>query len=352
MKLSLLHSLLPNWGRHSGYSPLLYYLNNDKFRQTIYTTPHGNNLFPIGYWRLKRFALKRVRRNHRPVYCLNNLVTEWRLLADQVRERADIIHYLDAERNMQYSPRFLKIIRGRGKKPKLIATFHHAPEVQGDYINDGVIKLVDHAIVFGPSLADYFRRFLPADRITAIPLGIDTDFFAPAEKKPGGKTVCLAVGNFLRDHDSFLQVAEKFRDDRSLEFHLLTGKRPARLPRNVRHHARLSDEQLLALYRRADIFMLPLQNASANGALLEAMACGLPVITTELPAVREIVAGTGTTLVKRGDVAAYAEALDHLRKNGRLRRSLGQRARQKALTYAWPAMARLHEKLYLRVEQQ
>ena len=55
---------------------------------------------------------------------------------------------------------------------------------------------------------------------------------------------------------------------------------------NVRVLSGLSDLALAETFRQADVLFLPLQDATANNARLEGLASGLPVVTTDLPAVR------------------------------------------------------------------
>src|SRR5206468_3316004 len=55
----------------------------------------------------------------------------------------------------------------------------------------------------------------------------------------------------------------------------------------VTFHRRISDTALLNLYNDSRLLFLPLIDATANNSLMEASACGVPIITSDLPAVRE-----------------------------------------------------------------
>jgi rhamnosyl/mannosyltransferase len=98
----------------------------------------------------------------------------------------------------------------------------------------------------------------------------------------------------------------------------------------------LSDAEKLTMLHAADLFVLPSNNrAEAFGiVLIEAMACGLPLISTEL--------GTGTSFVNRheetglvvppNDPAALAAAINRLLGDEALRRRMGAAALSRALT--------------------
>lgn len=110
--------------------------------------------------------------------------------------------------------------------------------------------------------------------------------------------------------------------------------------RRVHFAGAVPDELLPAYYAAADVFVLPSQlRAEAFGiVLLEAMAAGLPVISTEL--------GTGTSAVNQhgqsgfvvdpGDPHGLARALDVLLANVELRRKLGAYGRRRALSEYTP----------------
>jgi glycosyltransferase involved in cell wall biosynthesis len=97
----------------------------------------------------------------------------------------------------------------------------------------------------------------------------------------------------------------------------------------------LAPDEVVAEYRRAAMFVLPCVTA-ANGdvdgipnALVEAMASQLPVVSSDLPAIRELVTdGVDGLLVPPGDVEALAAAIERLLDEPALRRELGVRARR------------------------
>jgi glycosyltransferase involved in cell wall biosynthesis len=75
--------------------------------------------------------------------------------------------------------------------------------------------------------------------------------------------------------------------------------------------------------------------------LFETMACGLPVVASDLPAIRDVVRdGENGLLFAQGDAGALAAALRRLRDDPGLRARLGERGRRDVQRYAWPERAR------------
>lgn len=104
----------------------------------------------------------------------------------------------------------------------------------------------------------------------------------------------------------------------------------------------LSDAEAVGLRRAGDIFCLPshLRGEAFGLTQIEAMACGLPVVSTDLPGVSEVNrAGETGLVVPPGDAPALAEALGTLARDEGLRRRFGEAALRRAETeYSAEAM--------------
>ncbi len=96
-------------------------------------------------------------------------------------------------------------------------------------------------------------------------------------------------------------------------------------------HLDQGDPRLRALFAAADVFVLPTAGETMGFAIIEAMAAGLPVISTRVGAVPEVVDdGTTGILVPPGDVAALTGALKRLAEHPELRREMGAAGRRRA----------------------
>jgi glycosyltransferase involved in cell wall biosynthesis len=163
----------------------------------------------------------------------------------------------------------------------------------------------------------------------------------------------LAVGRLVekKGHETLLLAAGLLRD-RGFEFSLrLAGEGPEwpRLQRLV-HELRLGDRvvflgplsenELRIEYEQADVFALPcrrLPNGDQDGlpnVILEAMAHGLPVVSTRLDGIAEaIVDGVSGLLADQDDPPAIAQHLGSLIENGELREQIGEAARSRVAAH-------------------
>ena len=116
---------------------------------------------------------------------------------------------------------------------------------------------------------------------------------------------------------------------------------------------RVPDADLPAHYAASDLLVLPstTMGEAFGVVLLEAMACGKPVIASNLPGVRSVVDdGRDGLLVRPGDVEDLAEKVQRLLADGSARREMGVRGRKKVEErYDWPRIVPRLEEFYAEV---
>jgi rhamnosyl/mannosyltransferase len=178
------------------------------------------------------------------------------------------------------------------------------------------------------------------DKCVVVPLGVDHQRFSPPETPFAGPPTLLFVGQlrYYKGLDTLLRALVDLPD-----VHLkAAGSGPMRhawealagdlaIAQRVRFLGRVPEADLPTVYQQAHLFVLP-ANARAEAfgmVLLEAMASGLPCISTEL--------GTGTSWVVRDGQTglvvppkqpqALAQAIDRLLSDAELRQRMGQAGR-------------------------
>jgi glycosyltransferase involved in cell wall biosynthesis len=113
----------------------------------------------------------------------------------------------------------------------------------------------------------------------------------------------------------------------------------------------IGDEELVTRLNEADIFVFPSLQEGFGLALVEAMACGRPIVAYRYRTSVEIV-GDGGILIPERDVASFAGAVIELTDNPAEARKLGEIGRKRASSlYSWPRTAREFASMYEGLEQ-
>jgi hypothetical protein len=178
---------------------------------------------------------------------------------------------------------------------------------------------------------------VPAAKITPISPGVDLELYhpEPAARAGDGTVRLLFVGgDFARKGgDLLLRWARETRTKSRWQLHVVTRDQVPAVP-GVVVHRNLSNNsaELVRLYQQSDLFVLPTLADCYSLVALEAMACELPVITSRLGGIPEIVEeGETGYLLTPGDYAGLAARLDLLIEDAALRRGMGQAARRRAV---------------------
>ncbi len=104
-------------------------------------------------------------------------------------------------------------------------------------------------------------------------------------------------------------------------------------------------EQKWAVYRDADVFVLPSQNENFGNTALEAAACGTPVVVTENCGVAPLLEGIAGIVVQH-ETEAVARAVEQVLGDGKLRERLSEGGRTAAGRLGWEEPLSAMEKLY------
>ncbi|MBC8139654.1 MAG: glycosyltransferase family 4 protein [Fibrella sp.] len=177
------------------------------------------------------------------------------------------------------------------------------------------------------------------EKITTVAPGVDVSLFRPTpEQKPGDGVVRLLFvgGDFERKGgDMLLRWARQTRTTIPWELHLVTRDVQTDLPAGVFAHYGITNNspELVRLYQRSDLFVLPTRADCYSLVAIEAMASGLPVVCTDLGGIPEIVAeGETGMLIPPDNFDELAMRLDCLVESPNLRARMSQAARARALS--------------------
>jgi glycosyltransferase involved in cell wall biosynthesis len=225
----------------------------------------------------------------------------------------------------------------------------HGPEsaclCAGGFVRHAIsISCAETVIAVSERLAERlkstFRTFLRSKPLRSIPNGIDTEFFTPvASARPSGPLLMVGTLSSFKDHATLIRAFALVAQRHSVQL-VLAGDGILRpqleqlaqecgIRERITFLGNVEREDLLRLYREAAVFTFSTRGEGSPLALLEAMSCGLPVVASDVPGVREILAtGECGLLVPPDQPAEMARAIERILGDAELARRMGANARQ------------------------
>ncbi len=210
---------------------------------------------------------------------------------------------------------------------------------------------------------DIGREFgIPAHKFTVVPNGIDTDHFHPVpsiERRPGRVMVTTSADTPLKGLKYLLQAVAALAPSRP-ELHLVVIGRPQEkspmlkliadlgMCDRVRFTGYVDQEEYVRQYALASMAVVPSLYEGFGLPAGEAMACGVPVISTTGGALAEVVGDAGL-LVPPGSSVALQKAMTRLLDHPDHARSLGRAGFKRVQThFTWEQAARKTTSAYFR----
>jgi glycosyltransferase involved in cell wall biosynthesis len=214
----------------------------------------------------------------------------------------------------------------------------------------GEIELADRIMVASDVARDsLLEQGVPSEKIVINPYGVDTDLFrpGPARQREAGRLRFLFVSWFtarkgIYDLLDAWQRARLFETGAELilaggtETDLTCWKGP--LPEGLRMAGRVTRADLPGLYQSADVFVFPSLFEGFGFVITEAMATGLPIITTRQACDEQRVQDGGNGFrIESGDSEALAEKMHELATQPTLRAAMSVRSLELVERFTWPA---------------
>ncbi len=218
----------------------------------------------------------------------------------------------------------------------------HAKDIYLESLNPAICSRKMDAAVFIVTCTEANRTHLQALSRTPVHClyhGLTSDFVDLLQKaktnghERNGRIRALAVGRLVEKKglDTFVEACGILRE-RNVNFEAVivgeTGDAEAKIRRHIAAHnleskvelvGAMAQTELFGEYRRADVFCLPcriLENGDRDGipnVMVEAMSCGVPVVTTDVSGIPEIIRhGQNGLLVAPDDPTALADSLERI----------------------------------------
>ncbi|MDX1763556.1 MAG: glycosyltransferase family 4 protein [bacterium] len=329
--------------RHSGYEQFGRHVGS-------FLPPPVNfrwTLGPVG-WALNQFFAKITRH---PWYSLGAHLTEWSAFQHMVRHRKSLYHILYGDSDL-WLLRHAHRLTGNF----MVASFH---QPVNDLRELGAIERVgrklDGAILVSEAQRSYFEEFLPAERVFVVPHGVDTEFFRPAPGTHDGP-LCITVGSHLRDFETLRKaIGLVWESNPSVQF-IAVGTRTSEKfyfrgleDKRILYLDRVSDEELLQSLQKAKVALFSFASATANNAMLEAMASGLPIVATDVGGIGEYITDDVGTLCPPKNPDALAASVLHYLNDSESQMKKAKAARERALQLDFNIVAKSMSAIYSQI---
>jgi len=273
---------------------------------------------------------------------------EWRL-SRRIDSPSSVIHFLWGE---FASPRWPRLFRKKGGH--VVGTFHcsarRQPKVLGQF---KCWKSFDRISVVSKTQIPFIAEqgFDPA-QIPVVRLGVDTRYFVPdpaVQWPDAGPLRGVLVGKTERDHEFMAEVLRKLPAG-ILELSICTAHEGQQVYRGVPNSKVLpflDDHALVKLYQQAELMVMPMLDVTANDAMLEAMACGTPVMTNNVGGVPEYLDRASSFIMDGRNADEWADQLVALARDRQALHDMRRAVRVWAESFDWqivaPEWAALHD---------
>jgi glycosyltransferase involved in cell wall biosynthesis len=248
-----------------------------------------------------------------------------------------------------------------GRYRRTVATFHDLFVLSGDYSTPefrarfvaqarGAAERSDLIIAVSQFTAGQLEQILKVDpaRIRVIRHGVRP---APSIVSPIAREPMILFVGAIQKRKNIVRLVEAFEGVASGWKLVLAGsfgfdaeealQRIERSPRkgDIQVPGYVPEQDLETLYQRASVFAFPSLDEGFGMPVLDAMARGIPVLTSNVSAMPEVV-GSAALLVDPADVQSVAEGLRKLTEDAVLRSELAQKGLERSGEFSWEKAVR------------
>ena len=196
------------------------------------------------------------------------------------------------------------------------------------------------------------NKFMPSAKIDVIPNGVELDKYFPAKNKyQSDELKLITVGRLssTKRIDMLIETVDILRQQGhkvhftiagggSLEQQLKQLISQKKLHDCIKMTGRIELDEMPDLYRASDIYVSASMQEGMSNSMLEAMASGLPIITTRCEGLDELIKDNGI-IVENASAESLAESIKNIIKNGSIIQQMSKEARTQAERFNWRSVA-------------
>lgn len=310
----------------------------------------------------RQAARSRVERFKRRIYSFRAASTWHQMSSHSLENQAskelakggyDLVHMLWADRDWGQIDRICK----KYALP-LVTTVHACGcDLEGVFPHPKrLINSAAYILMSQHQKAFFINNGISEERVHVVPHGIDIAHFRPARQSVVSSPIqILSVGSYRRNFPLLTRLIEALESDRRFEF-ILVSRESFRESfsryRNVRFLSGVSNEALLQIYQEASVLLITAEDATANNALLEALACGLPVVCEKVGGLTEYATKDCAIHTEPNSVKALVQALNLFAEDEQFRNRFATAARKRAESLSWERSLKKLKDIYINVCRQ
>lgn len=188
----------------------------------------------------------------------------------------EVSRYYSSQKHVPY----VVYVRGANREVRKAMQTNFLVRKIIDYLDTRSLKQADMVVPISKSIMKKLETWgVPKEKISEPAyIGINTDMFKPMEVERSKKFTVAYAGRICPEKrvTNFLKIAEKLKD---IHF-IVAGKKlmPVSFPENVEYYGPLLHSEMAKFYNKADLVVLPSITEGLGGVILEAYACGKPVL--------------------------------------------------------------------------
>ncbi len=236
-----------------------------------------------------------------------------------------------------------------------------------------IYRMADKILVVTDGEKKYIRKFAPLSKCVTVPNGLDIAEWTPV---PDGTSFRRRYR--ISEDDKIILYTGRLADNKGLEhlidasYEIIKRHKNARFvivgedwgvlkmlkkkiwARNLDDYfiftGHIEDHSLFkSAYAAANVFVLPSEWEAFGIVLLEAMACGTPIVASDVGGIPHVIEGVGRTF-KYGDVQGLGKEIIHVLENEDLERARSRKGRERVIArFTWDAVVDRLEDIYKQV---
>jgi glycosyltransferase involved in cell wall biosynthesis len=189
--------------------------------------------------------------------------------------------------------------------------------------------------------------------IVIIPNGVDTKEFRPKKNsRPSSKIKLVSTGRLI-SRKGYQYLIPALKGLKNIDLTLVGGgdlrneleELAKKNKVEINFIGEVGHNKIVNYLQNADIFILPSLNEGMSNSILEAMACGLPIITTDTGGSKELIDGNGF-IIKKRSASSIKKVLEKYLKSRQLIRKQGRKSRVIAEYLSWKNVASNYKRIY------